>query len=88
MSYEGRQKMRTQIVEELVDGACSLSRAQELAAALRGIDRIEQAVIREEEDKRDRDKVRELKRIADNQSRMRSGVVTEGEAPQLPGEGD
>ena len=90
LTYGERQAARAAIVAELQDKTTkvSLSRATALAAALRGIDRIESAVLRNEEDERDRQKLVELKRIADNQTRMRSGVVTEGEAPQLPGEGD
>lgn len=87
LTYEGRQDARAAIVAELAamgDDKVSLSRATALAAALRGIDRIENACLRREEDLQDAEDSRELRRIRENQARMRTGGVTEDEAPQLP----
>lgn len=87
LTYEGRQDARAAIVAELSaqgDEKVSLSRATALAAALRGIDRIENACLRREEDLQDAEDSRELRRIRENQARMRTGGVTEDEAPQLP----
>lgn len=85
MTYEGRQEARKRIAKELSsDVSATDTRAKALATALRAIDRIEAAVLREEEDERDRQKLAELRRIREAQDAMRSGGVTKNQAPQLP----
>ncbi len=89
MTYAGRQEARRRIAKELSsDVSASDTRAKALATALRAIDRIEAAVLREEEDERDRQKVSELRRIREAQDAMRLSGVTKNQAPQLPGPRD
>lgn len=79
-----RQRMRAVIVNELVYEQVGDVRSKVLATALKGINDYERAAIREEEDALDKRVASELNQIKRQKARMRSGVVREDEAPQLP----
>lgn len=82
-THAGRQKVRADIVAELM-GDASESRTKTLAAAGKIVNDYERAQQRAEEDEIDRRVADELKKIERQRAQKRSGVVGEDEAPQLP----
>ena len=82
-TLDGQQSVRADLVLELQGGVTDV-RAKAISVAFKGINDYERAELRREEDDLDSRVAAELGQIKRNKERMRSGVVPEDEAPELP----